>query len=58
MQNDCHVLAAAIRGKASVIITNNVKDFPASEVQTNDIEAQTPDEFITHLIDLYPAEVL
>jgi predicted nucleic acid-binding protein len=55
---DRHVLAAAIRGKASVIITNNLKDFPASELQTYDIEAQTPDEFIRHLIDLYPAEVL
>jgi predicted nucleic acid-binding protein len=56
--DDRHVLAAAIRGKASVIITNNLKDFPASELQTYDIEAQTPDEFIRHLIDLYPAEVL
>ncbi len=54
---DCHALAAAIRGKASVIITNNLKDFPTSELQTYDIEAQTPDEFIRHLIDLYPAEV-
>ena len=53
-----HVLAAAIRGKASVILTNNLKDFPAKELQTYDIEAQTPDEFIRHLIDLYPAEVL
>ena len=56
--NDRHVLAAAIRGKASVIITNNLKNFPASELQTYDMEAQTPDEFIRHLIDLYPAEVL
>lgn len=56
--NDRHVLAAAIRGKASVIITNNVQDFPASELKMYDIEAQTPDEFITHLIHLYPAEVL
>jgi predicted nucleic acid-binding protein len=55
---DRHVLAAAIRGKASVIITNNLKDFPAPELQTYDIEAQTPDEFIRHLIDLFPAEVL
>jgi predicted nucleic acid-binding protein len=57
-QNDRHVLAAAIRGKASVIITNNVKDFPAHELQIYDIEAQTPDDFINHLIGLYPAEVL
>jgi len=55
--DDRHVLAAAIRGKASVIITNNLADFPAKELQTYDIEAQTPDEFIHHLLDLFPAEV-
>ena len=47
--NDRHVLAAAIRGKVSVIITNNLKDFPASELQTYDIEAQTPDEYLALL---------
>ncbi|MBB5060205.1 putative nucleic acid-binding protein [Granulicella aggregans] len=56
--NDRHVLAAAIRGKATVIITNNLKDFPAAELQIYDIEAQTPEDFINHLINLYPAEVL
>lgn len=56
--NDRHVLAAAMQGKANVIITNNLKKFPASELQTYDMEAQTPEEFIRHLIDLYPAEVL
>ncbi len=39
-----------------MIITNNLNDFPASELQTYDIKAQTLDEFIQHLIDLYLGE--
>jgi predicted nucleic acid-binding protein len=55
--NDRHVLAAAIRGRADVIVTNNIKDFPAGVLEKFNIDAQTPDEFIRHLIDLYPNEV-
>ena len=56
--NDRHVLAAAVRGGASVIVTNNTKDFPAEALEEFEIEAQTPDEFVHHLIDLYPDEVI
>jgi hypothetical protein len=56
--NDRHVLAAAVRGGASVIVTNNTKDFPAEALEEFEIEAQTPDQFIHHLIGLYPVEVL
>ncbi len=31
--NDRHVLAAAVRGGASVIVTNNTKDFPAAALE-------------------------
>ena len=55
--NDRHILAAAIRGRADVIVTTNVKDFPAGVLAEFDIDAQTPDEFVQHLIDLYPNEV-
>jgi predicted nucleic acid-binding protein len=54
---DRHVLAAAIQGKASVIVTNNLKDFPADVLQEFAIEPQTPDDFILHLIDLAPDDV-
>jgi len=51
-EDDRHVLAAAIRGKADVIVTSNLKDFPAATISIHDIEAQSPDEFISNLINL------
>lgn len=56
--NDRHVLAAAIRCSASVIVTFNQKDFPASKLDEFDIEAQHPDEFVDNLFDLDPAAVV
>jgi hypothetical protein len=56
-EGDRHVLAAAIRAGASVIVTMNLKDFPQEALQEFDIEPQHPDEFILHLIDLAPEEV-
>jgi hypothetical protein len=55
--NDRHVLAAAIRGRAGVIVTANVRDFPAETLAPFGIEAQHPDEFILHLLDLAPGIV-
>lgn len=55
--DDRHVLAAAIRGNADVIVTSNIRDFPAEVLEEYDIEVQTPDEFVLHLIGLYPDEV-
>lgn len=50
--NDRHVVAAAIRGKADVIITCNTKDFPSGVLAGFDLEVQHPDEFVLDLIDL------
>ena len=55
--NDRHVLAAAIRGRADLIVTFNLGDFPAGSLQRYGMEAQHPDQFITHLLDLAPADV-
>lgn len=55
--DDRHVLAAAIRASASVIVTYNLDDFPAKYLSKFGVEAQHPDEFVTHLIDLAPAAV-
>jgi hypothetical protein len=35
-----------------VIVTSNLADFPAAELAKYDLEAQHPDEFVMHLIDL------
>lgn len=50
--NDRHVLAAAIKVNADVIVTFNVKDFPSVYLKSFGIEVQHPDEFIINLIDV------
>jgi hypothetical protein len=49
-----HVFAAAIRAAAEVIVTLNLKDFPAAALVGYDIEAQHPDEFLVSLFDAAP----
>jgi predicted nucleic acid-binding protein len=56
--DDRHVMAAAIRTNASVILTFNVDDFPLSMLAPYEIEAQHPDDFLRHLIDLSRPTVL
>ena len=56
--NDRHVLAAAIRGNAGAIITNNVGDFPSEQLDKYGLHAVTPDEFLLDQLDLAPAAVL
>jgi predicted nucleic acid-binding protein len=50
---DRHVLAAAILGGANVIVTINLRDFPAAVLATYEIEAQHPDTFVSELLDEY-----
>lgn len=54
---DRHVLAAAIRSNADVIVTFNLDDFPTQALAPYGVEAQHPDEFILYLLDLNPAVV-
>jgi predicted nucleic acid-binding protein len=50
--DDRHVLAAAIKAHAQVIVTENTKDFPAAMLSDWSIEAQSADDFVRDLIDL------
>lgn len=52
--NDIHVLAAAIKGRADVIVTNNLEDFPVDYISQFNIEVIHPDAFILNVIDLDP----
>ena len=51
-QNDRHVLAAGIEGSVEIIVTFNLKDFPANYLSQYSINAQHPDEFVCGLIDI------
>jgi predicted nucleic acid-binding protein len=56
-EDDWHVLAAAVVAQASVVVTFNLQDFPPEACVPYGIEAQHPDEFATHLVDLDPEAV-
>lgn len=44
--DDRHVLAAAVRARAQVIVTTNLKHFPADNLALWDVEAKHPDDFL------------
>ena len=51
-KNDRHVMAAAIKTNANVIVTNNLKDYPNDYLQSFGLTAKKPDDFLTDIIDL------
>lgn len=48
--NDRHVLAAAIKAEANLIVTLNLKDFPQQTVADWNLTTKHPDEFTTELL--------
>lgn len=49
---DRHVLAAAIKSGAMVIVTRNLKHFPAADLAPWDTEAKSPDAFVLDQIGI------
>jgi hypothetical protein len=50
--DDRHVLAAAIKSSAQVIVTTNLKDFPEAELRPWNVEAKSPDDFVLDQITI------
>jgi predicted nucleic acid-binding protein len=51
-RGDRHVLAAAIRARAQLIVTANLRHFPQECLDPWNVEAVGPDEFVSAQIDL------
>jgi len=56
--DDRHVLAATIHCGASIIVTANLRDFPAAALAPFGVEACHPDAFILGLIESSPREAV
>lgn len=55
---DRHVLAAAVRGGAEVLVTENLRDFPPGTLSPYDLQVVSQDAFLLDQLDLRPAEVI
>ena len=53
-KNDNHVLAAAIEGRAQILLTNNLKDFPSRLVARYNIIPRGVDSFLLELYNEHP----
>jgi len=51
-QGDAHVLAAALKTRAHVVVTDNIRHFPADVLAALNIEAVTTDVFLANTITL------
>lgn len=56
--DDRHVVAAAVRGRADAIVTANVRDFPDEGMAPLGIAVVDPDGFLLDQLDLAPRIVL
>lgn len=55
--NDHHVLAAAIQCNTNVLLTDNLRDFPADILQECGIQACSSDKFLSRLCELQPMRI-
>lgn len=57
-RDDRHVVAAAIRGGADIVLTANLKDFPLSALAPHGLSAEHPDPFLARLCAASPRAFL
>ena len=57
-EDDRHVVAAAIEGRASVIVTDNIRDFPDLAFNPHGLHAVKTDDFLLDLFDIAPGVVM
>jgi predicted nucleic acid-binding protein len=57
-EKDKHVLAAAIKTNAHVIVSNNIKDFPEDVLDKYGLKIKSADDFLTDIIDLNPERAI
>ncbi|WP_051172697.1 hypothetical protein [Microbacterium indicum] len=57
-EKDRHVLAAAVRGGAEVLVTFNLQDFPQESAAPFDIEVVHPESFPLDQLDLHRAATI
>ena len=55
--NDRHVVAAALAGRAAVIVTDNLADFPPASLPAP-LTRQSLDDFLLDTLGLYPGQVM
>ena len=53
-EKDRHVLAAAVRAGASLLVTFNLRDFAAKSTDPYEVDVVDPDDFLLELLDLAP----
>lgn len=56
--DDRHVVAAAVRVRAGVIVTRNLRDFPSSALEPLGLVAEHPDRFLAGLAASEPLKVI
>ncbi|GAA4919085.1 PIN domain-containing protein [Stackebrandtia albiflava] len=55
--DDRHVVAAAVRCHAELIVTANLRDFPEENLESLGVCAIGPDDFLADLVNLHEREV-
>jgi hypothetical protein len=55
---DRHVVAAAVTARANIIVTSNLKHFKDKDLKPWNIEAQSPDEFLTDLYNTHQDQIV